>query len=391
MAITTQRTRPGQVPKCQALALGVLLTLSPWVAVAHVPVEESPRKAALIQATPQEAGPKTEAENRELEPVHLVITKEVGVTQNKLDKFATTIRREQQHPEFVPHTQCPNDNAPRYRKKIAVAGFTVESPQHGAWGSFHDAGENVAELLYQNFQRTDQVQPFLAQNWQMFASLDRAPTRLSQDNRLGKYSAVSREMGVQFVVSGVIRDLDVHDKNAWNTSTYSNVKRALFSADTSRAFVVDVVVHDGFTGQIVMEERFSTEGRWDVPRTEKVAFGGSRFLGTGYGQAVEQALGDITEEIVFKLACQPMLVPILQVDGKDILLDVGTDSGMLPGARMSVLRSESSLALADAPPQLWDTGVELHIHSLSLDTSRAWMPEYGGVINIQAGDYAVVY
>ncbi len=381
MAITKQRTYSDQRRKRQAITLGVLLTVSPWASPTPEAGEE-PSQDAVAEVDPDKSA---------FEPVHLVITKEVGVTQGKLDEFAATIRREQQHPEFVPHAQCPSDNAPRYRKKIAVAGFSVESPKHRAWGSLHDAGQSVTELLYQKFQNTNQVQPFLAPSRQMFASLDMAPTRFSQDNRLSKYSAVSREMGVQFVVSGVIRDLDVHDEGAWNTSTYSNVKRALFSADTSRAFVVDVIVHDGFTGQIVMEERFSTVGRWDVSRTEKVAFGGSRFLGTGYGQAVEQALDDISEEVVSKLACQPMLVPILQVDGKDLQLDVGTDSGLLSGARMSVLRSESSLQYPDAPPQLWDTGVELHIHSLSLDTSRAWMPEYGSVINIQAGDYAVMY
>jgi len=55
------------------------------------------------------------------------------------------------------------------------------------------------------------------------------------------------------------------------------------------------------------------------------------------------------------------------------------------------VRAESSLQRPNAPPKLWDTGVDLHLHQLSLDTSRAWMPEEGGIINVREGDYAVMY
>lgn len=99
----------------------------------------------------------------------------------------------------------------------------------------------------------------------------------------------------------------------------------------------------------------------------------------------------MTSDVITQLDCQPMVVPIIEVTGKDLLLDVGTPSGLLPGAKMRLVRAEGSLARPDEPAQLWDTDVELHIHSLSLDSARAWMPKLGSQINIQEGDYAVIH
>lgn len=326
-------------------------------------------------------------------PVNLIITKQVGREQEKLDELAATIREEQNRPEFTPSQRCPERDAPRYRKKLAVAGFTMERPEQAVLGGLSEAGPVVSKMLYQRFQQSGKVLPYSAPRWQMYASLDSAPTvRVdTTTNRLSKYSAVSREMGAQFVVSGVIRSVAVRDPGSWDTSTYSQAKRKLLGADDLRSFVLDVVVHDGYTGHVVMEKRYQTHGAWDVGRYENVGFDSARFSETGYGQSVEALLTEVSTEVAERVACQPMLVPILEVNQQDMVLDVGTNSGLLPGDKLKVVRAQSSWADLNAPPRLIDTGVELHIHSLSLDKAQAWMPEQGEMINIQQGDYAVIY
>ncbi len=358
------------------------------------PLPLSSQRLELERATGGASGPASSvsgAPSGRQESVNLVITKHVGNEQEKLDELAETIRREQNRSEFVPSERCPERNAPGYRKKLAVAGFSVEYPKQTVFGDLGEAGQSVSKMLYQDFQQSGKVLPFVAPNWQMFASLDSAPTYRGFTNRLSKYSAVSREMGTQFVVSGVIRSIAVRDPGAWDTSTLSKTKRTLLGADTMRSFVVDVVVHDGYTGQVLLEKRFETAGAWEADRYDKVGFGTARFAETGYGQAVEDLLEEISEEVSGRVACQPMLVPILEVNGQDMVLDVGTDSGLLPGDALKVVRAQSSWADLKAPPRLIDTGVEVRVHSLSLDSAQAFMPEHGGMINIQQGDYAVIY
>ncbi|MDN6320579.1 MAG: hypothetical protein L0J77_12495, partial [Marinobacter sp.] len=326
------------------------------------------------------------------EPVNLVVTKEVGRTQDVLDAYAKFIREEQGAETFEPNPQCPSAEAPRYRKKLAIAGFPLEHPGQSVFGGLKDVGKAVSTTLYQRFKQSERVQAFSAPQWQMYASRTAAPTMMiGSSNKLGKYSAVSREMGAQFVLSGVVRSVGIDDPGAWDTDYRSKLKGALFGSDNSRNFELDMIVHDGYTGRVVMEKRYSVSGRWDVSRFDDIGFGSPRFYKTAYGQAVAGVLEDMTSDVISELDCQPMIVPIIEVTGKDLLLDVGTPSGLLPGAKMRLVRAEGSLARPDEPAQLWDTDVELHIHSLALDSARAWMPKLGSHINIQKGDYAVIY
>ena len=323
--------------------------------------------------------------------VNLIISKDVGGRQAQLDRLAAALREERNSTPFELNQQCPNQQASGIRKKVVVAGFNVEKPDQTVFGGLGSVGYATSEWLYQKLLETGEVLPLSAPGRQMLASLRAGPTVETTGNRLEQYSAVSRQMGAQFVVSGIVRNLDVNRVGSWDTSYASSIKRSLFSADTLREFVVDVVLHDGYTGQLVSERRYTASGRWDIPRTGKVTFGSTEFNDSGYGIAVAEVFDDITNDLMSMIDCQAMLVPILQVDGKDLLLDVGTKSGLLPGDKLRVVRAESSLQRPDAPPKLWDTGVDLHLHQLSLDTSRAWMPEEGSTLNIREGDYAVMY
>lgn len=324
-------------------------------------------------------------------PSHLIMTRHVGGLQKDLDVLADHIREEEDRPEFVPHAECPTDDAPKYRKKIGVAGFVLEQPTQGSLGGLYETGSAVSKALYQQLMNDGDVLPVHIPGRKVVASQALSTTEPRFDNRLQKYASASREMGVQFVVSGIVRSVDVLDESAWDTSSYSKIKRALFSADTSREFVVDVVVHDGFTGRVLMEERYSTAGRWDVERTRALGFGSEAFNQTDYGQAVEEAMAVIADDITGKVACQPMLVPIISVSGKEMTLDVGTGSKLLPGDRLRILRAEHSMSNPVGVPRLRDTGLTAHIHSMTLESSIVWMHTETARANVWPGDYAVIY
>jgi Flagellar assembly protein T, middle domain len=323
--------------------------------------------------------------------INLIISKDVGGRQAELDRLAATIRQERDSTPFELNQQCPNQQASRIRKEVVVAGFNVEDPDQTVFGGLGAVGRASSKWLYRNLLETGEVLPLSAPGRQMFASLQDGATRAMEGNTLEQYSVVSRQMGAQFVVSGIIRSLNVNRPDSWDSSYAASIKRSLFSADTDRAFVVDVVLHDGYTGRVVYEQRYEASGRWDIPRTGKVGFGSPVFNESEYGTEVGKLFDEITDDLMSAIDCQALLVRVLQVDGKDLLLDVGTKSGLLPGDKLRLVRAQSALQWPDAPPKLWDTGVDLHLHQLSLDTSRAWMPQEGGVINIREGDYAVIY
>jgi hypothetical protein len=272
-----------------------------------------------------------------------------------------------------------------------VAGFELESAHQGDLGGLYRAGEQLSRLVYQRLRETGRVIPLAAPDRQMFASLAMAPTAHAAGNRLARYSPVSREMGAQFVVSGVIRNIEVSDRLSWGSSYASRLKGALFGKDSNRSLVVDLIVHDGYTGRVLVEERFSGSGRWGFDARDRVAFGSDRFFASDFGAMADKLIDGMVEKVIRDIECQPLMVKILDVDGKDLVLDVGTNSGMLPGEHMELVRAEHSLGDPERPPELWETDVSLHVHSITLDRAQAWMPQYGGAINVRAGDYAVVY
>ena len=351
----------------------------------RVEISESERGVATTAAS------ESEPDAPEPPSVNLIISKDVGGRQAELDQFAAIIRAERDGAPFEVSRHCVNQQASRIRKKVVVAGFNVENPGQTVFGGLGAVGYGTSKWLYRNLLNTGEVLPLSAPGRQMFASLKAGPTREAAGNRLDQYSAVSRQMGAQFVVSGIIRNLSVNRAESRDSSYASSIRRSLASTDPVREFVVDVVLHDGYTGQVVTEQRYTTSGGWDIPRTEKVRFDSPEFNKSDYGVAVAEVFDDITDDLMRTIDCQALLVPIIEVTGKDLLLDIGTRSGLLPGNKLRVVRAEFSLQRPDAPPKLWDTGVDLHLHQLSLDTSRAWMPAEGSTINIREGDYAVIY
>lgn len=323
-------------------------------------------------------------------PINLEVTKPLTDERESFREFTEQLREEQAQKPFVAAGHCEPGERPDHRKRVAVAGFSMQHPEQGLLGALSDAGEETSAWLYNALRETDRFETFAAPQYRAYASLESAPSHLQENNRLVRYSAVSREMGVQFIVSGVIRDISVNHEGSWDTSYQRRLKTALFAEDTGRVFRVDMVIHDGFTGQVLFEKRYQTSGRWEAGRTERVGFGSVKFWQMDYGQAVRQQISAMAEDVVSAVACQPMLVPVRDVRGKSLVLDVGSGSGLRPGDRLALLRAKTDLSRPSERPELWETGVEATLESLALDRSLATMPEEGGINNIQAGDYAVV-
>lgn len=336
------------------------------------------------KAIPGEA--RQSVSREEPQPANLVVTKPVDEDREQMQGMLEQMREEQAQRPYVPQGQCE----PGHRKRVAVTGFSLQHPEQASMGGLFDAGERLSAWLYEEVREADRLDVLAAPLHRTYASLDSAPTHFQNDNRLTRYSAVSREMGVQFVVSGVIRDIALNHPAAWDTSYQRRLKTALFAEDTNRRLVADMVVHDGFTGQVLLEKRYEARGQWQLGRTDRVTFGGDRFLQTEYGAAVADLVTAMAEDLAGAVACQPMLIPIREVQGRDLVLDLGSQSGLAPGQTLTLLRAQRTLAEPSDRPRLWDTGVEATLESLALDRSVATMTEPGGINNIQRGDYAVV-
>lgn len=286
---------------------------------------------------------------------------------------------------------CSAGEAAGLKKRVAVTGFPILYPDQARVGRIGDAGEILPQQLQASLRETGRLQVYSATTSRLFQDLLNAPTQQKFDNRLTNVIQVARELDVQFVVTGVIRDLGVSDPSAWGTSVLDRMQRGAGLANQNRRFVAEMMVFDGFSGAPVYQQQFATEAQWDAGPGASAGFDSAGFQETQYGQAVDKVMADMGAAVQEALACQPFITRITRVDGSKVTLASGATAGLRPGDELHLYRSESFFDSLGGTPELSDSQTRLTLNNVHPDFSNGTMPLSGGEINIQRDDVAIVW
>ena len=286
---------------------------------------------------------------------------------------------------------CEGGEAARLKKRVAVTGFPLLYPDQARVGRIDDAGEILPQLLQQGLRETGSLQVFSTTSTRLFADLLNAPTMQEGGNSLTNVIQVAREMGVQFVVTGVIRDIGVADPAAWGSSVLDKMQRSIGASDMRRRFAVDMVVLDGFSGSPVYQQHFETAADWNAGPGISAGFGSAGFRKTHYGEAVAGVIGDMTRAATDALACQPFMTRITRVDGQLVTLASGATAGLRPGDELHLYRSARYFDSLGGTPELSDSQMKVTLNNVHPDFSNGRMPQVGGQVNIQRDDIAIIW
>lgn len=286
---------------------------------------------------------------------------------------------------------CGTGAAANLKKRVAITGFPLLHPDHARVGRLDDAGEMLPQQLQARLREAGSVQILAATRLQMYGDLLNAPTAQQDNNRLTNVRQLARELGAQFVVSGVIRDLNIADPSAWNTSVRARLKRSAGTADQSRRFVADMVIYDGFSGAPVYQQRFSARERWNAAPGSGRGFASAGFASTDYGQAVAKIMDEMASSITEALNCQPFMTRISRSDGDLATIESGATSGLRPSATLQVYRSAQHFEALDATPELSETGVTITLNNVHPEFASGKLSAHGGQTNIQQDDIAIVW
>lgn len=286
---------------------------------------------------------------------------------------------------------CHAGDAARLRKRVAITGFPVLYPDQARVGGIDDAGEVLPMQLQTRLSEGNRLQVFGATTMRMFADLPNAPTVQQGDNQLTNVLQLAREMGVQFVVTGVIRDLGVADPSAWGTSVLAKMQRSIGAVDQNRRFVVDLMVFDGFSGSPVYQQQFAASAEWDAGPGASDGFGSAGFQRTAYGQAVGGVLEQMAQAVTGALACQPFMTRVTRVDGTSVTLASGATAGLRPGDELHLYRSARYFDSLGGTPELKDARLSVTLNNVHPDFSNGRMPQIGGQVNIQRDDIAIIW
>ncbi|WP_027858842.1 flagellar assembly protein T N-terminal domain-containing protein [Marinobacterium jannaschii] len=290
-------------------------------------------------------------------------------------------------------TGCENGSTNNYMKSVAITAFPITQSAQAMLGGLDNAVSALPAQLAQHLSNSGRVNIFKATHLNLYDSLDSAASRQLDDGALSTVAANTRQLAVQYIISGVIRDMSMIDQEALQDQNYfRDLLRRIDSRGPHyrRNFMLDIYLHDAYSGTLLSEKRYQASGLWQLEPELRVGFGSSAFGQQEYGRNINQLLATLSEEMAQDLRCRPYSALISRTEGKEVWLDAGQNSGLKRGDKLTVFHRSTFFNGALQPKtHLTNTRKTLVIDEVQAQTTRAYLMTDSHQSNILPGDLAI--
>ena len=284
---------------------------------------------------------------------------------------------------------CHTHMANSYSKSVAITGFELIDPTQTTLGHLGDVDRQLASVISNQLNQIGKVQALNANHLKISPSSQTAPTSFNAQLQLSQSQNAATSLGTQYVVSGVIRDLSLTNQDAPYAKKWDGFlsKIKIKKESRTRHFVFDLYVHDGYSGALLFQSRYSATGKWNVKHHKKVGFATPAFNKTDYGKQVSRLIDRATADISQVIACQPYVVKIENTKQNLLYLHAGAHSGLRPGDSVSVYKTSQIFDRdQNVQWQLTDTKVTAIIKQVQPHFAIAELPMDARQLNIQMDD-----
>ncbi len=216
-----------------------------------------------------------------------------------------------------------------YRKGMLLTKAHVKNREQATIGEIYaiDAQliENLAIQLKQNSRFTDirlALKPTTS-----FAQINHN----AYDRQLKNLSiSLANISDSQYVLYAEITDLSFDNiiRNSWQ----------FWQEDVfDRNFAMTLYIYDGANGELIFEKKYKASAPWSFAKRAKVDVNGETFWRSEYGTMITELLTKATMDIDNSIMCLPTQGKILQVNGNEVLFNLGTRQGVKIGDEFSLL------------------------------------------------------
>ena len=289
--------------------------------------------------------------------------------------------------DVTPDSQCSTGPTSYYRKTVGVTGFELQDPLQARLGGLNNISRELPKDLADEINKQGYLRALTATNIAIYPDLINAPSSTNYDGSLTNVTRISEQLGVQYIVSGVIRDIgEVYLR-------FPNDKDLIDEGiDKERNFVVDIYIYDGFSGALLFEQRYSEIGNWDISDHAKVGFGSAKFWSVHYGKVVQQALKESALDTSNQLRCQPFIANIFRTEGNRIHISAGSLSGIKQGDKFNVYRRyEVFNQLQSSQTQLNNANISVTIKQVQPNFSVGELVVDSHILNVQQQDVVIAW
>ncbi len=235
-----------------------------------------------------------------------------------------------------------NFPAAQYRKKIAATFFPMLHPEHLGVIDFYNFDRDISTELLKRLAMTGNFLTREANDVNLYEDPKQAPyitkTSISNDTFL---SQIAENRDVQYVISGVIRDLSFELENDRNTDypllPSFNAFMGYQRKATKRNLLIDIFLHDTLTGELISKNTYSHSiVNHDVFPEQSIAFGTKAFFDTSFGKLFSQVLNKEVANIQRVLSCRPFTMRVIDQKNGKIYLDAGLSNKVKAGDVLTV-------------------------------------------------------
>ncbi|MFD1381826.1 flagellar assembly protein T N-terminal domain-containing protein [Rhodanobacter aciditrophus] len=295
--------------------------------------------------------------------------------------------------DISPEGMCENGTINPYKKSVGITGFALQTPQQANLGALHNIPREFPKALADEINQQGYLRALAATNLSVYPDLINAPTSMTNDGSLTDVANIGEDLGVQYVISGVVRDISERFPKRPDQKTPLNKLLSWANKeDNQRKFVLDLYIYDGFSGALIFQERYDETGKWDTDETNKIGFGTGQFWTLHYGQIVKQTLKNMAIDTSDKLNCQPFVANIFRTEGNQIHINAGSLAGIKKGDQFQVFRRyEIFDQLQNAQTQLNNANINVTITQVQPNFAIGELAVDARVLNVQQQDVVIAW
>ena len=269
---------------------------------------------------------------------------------------------------------CKNGVTNSYNKSIAVTAFPLLSLRQANLGGLHSVSSDFPTQIAQLANNNSAFIIHNAGRLSIHAQAAQAPTHQLDDGALTSMQETVGQLSVNYIVSGVIRDMSMIDPSTHaETNFYIDLYNKLDyrSRKHLRNFEIELFLHDGMSGHLVSQKHYQTVGLWNLDPAVKTGFNTAAFFKQDYGQKINELQQTIINDLKTELECEPFSTRVTHVDDRRLWIDAGKQQGIKRGDKLTIYRksthySPSMQASTSAQQHSTDAGHRRCTDGLSL-------------------------
>lgn len=236
--------------------------------------------------------------------------------------------------------QC---NSP-YRKRLVATGFPIATSGQISANETQDLYSGIPREIMNILSESGN---FIGRNEThtvLYARPDMAPELISstgyQDSTIVQ---LAQDKGAQFVMSGVIRDMEVESTEYVRGSGFlSQMKSAMRDFVARRGIAIDIYVHDGISGALLFQHRYTDTVIGDVWIPSGYTVGSERFKSTPAGHKISKIIQLASTDIEQLFTCYPFSAKVLKVENNKVYFAAGSQDKLKQGDSLVVYATHSN-------------------------------------------------